>query len=91
MDLTGVRLILVNAFEDYDDRGSKQQMVDLLRQLHVDWPVVDGGPELRKAFGVSQIPSLFVYDAGGALVQAFRRHQRPTPSSKELSTYLSSP
>lgn len=91
MDLTGVRLILVNAFEDYDDRGSREQMLDLLHQRAIQWPVVDGGPELRKAFGVRQIPSLFVYSAEGTLVQAFRRHERPMPSKRELATYLSSP
>ncbi len=91
MDLTGVRLILVNAFEDYDDRGSKQKMRDLLLQLDIKWPVVDAGPELRRAFGVRQIPSLFVYDAAGQLVQSFRRHERPPPSRQELVTYLSSP
>lgn len=91
MDLTGVRLILVNAFEDYGDRGSKQQMRDLLLQLDIQWPVVDGGAELRKAFGVRQIPSLFVYDAAGNLVRAFRRHEGPPPSAQELLTYLSSP
>ena len=91
MELTGVRIILVNAFEDYDDRGSKQQMLDLLRQLDVEWPVVDGGLALRKAFGVQKIPSLFVYDRDGNLVRAFRRHERPMPSKRELSTYLSSP
>ena len=84
-------MILVNAFEDYDDRGSKQQMLDLLRQLGVQWPVVDGGLELRNAFGVRKIPSLFVYNAKGNLVQAFRRHERPMPSARELATYLSSP
>ena len=91
MELTGVRLILVNAFEDYDDRGSAQQMLDLLRQLGVPWPVVHGGPELRDAFGVQKIPSLFVYNARGNLVQAFRRQERPMPSNRELATYLSSP
>ncbi len=91
MNLTGVRVILVNAFEDYDDRGSVGQMLDLLHQLAIQWPVVNGGPALRKAFGVRQIPSLFVYNAEGNLVQAFRRHERPTPSTRELATYLSSP
>ena len=92
LDLTHARVILVNAFEDYDDRGSRQDMRDLLARLGITWPVVAGSPELRKIFGnIRKIPAVFVYDGDGREIAAFRRSKRPAPTLDELRAHLSPP
>jgi len=85
-------VVLVNAFEDYEDRGSLAQMRALLATMAIRWPVVAGTPQLRRAFGgVRRIPAMFIYDQAGRQLAAFRRSERPPPTLEELRTYLSPP
>ncbi|RMH45145.1 MAG: hypothetical protein D6689_00680 [Deltaproteobacteria bacterium] len=89
MDLSDVRVVLVNAFEDYGERGSERAMRALLAERGIRWPVVAGDASLRRLFRVRQIPSLFVFDGDGRLVRAFRRSEGPPPTREELASYLS--
>lgn len=90
LDLGGARMVLVNAFEDYDDRGSTDDMRALLAERGIDWPVVVGNEDLRRRFDVTKIPSVFIYDEGGREIAAYRRRDRGPPTTQELQAHLSS-
>ena len=82
---TGLRVILINAFEEYAERSDQSRMRGFLAKQGIAWPVVVGNKELRTAFGnITKIPSLFVFDGQGRELAAFRRQERLPPSVDEL-------
>ena len=75
--------------EEYDHLGGAQE-VRRYRAEHAPWlrvvPVDDG---LYQAFGSpAKIPTLYVYDARGALVETFDRGVRAQPDERELEALL---
>lgn len=90
MDLRGVRVVLVNAFEDYADRGGDADLRRLLAELGAPWPVVGDTGALRRRFDVRRIPALFAYGPDGRL-RARWRGRDARPSASVLRSHLSSP
>lgn len=87
----GVRVIGINAFEDFDDLSDAATLTAFLGTNHPWLRVVRGDDALLRSLGgVRKIPTLFVFDARGVRVKAFRRSQRLPPTKKELGQLLSS-
>ncbi|ACY17656.1 TlpA family protein disulfide reductase [Haliangium ochraceum] len=81
-----VRIVGVNAFEDYDDRSDEQRLRDFLASSAPWLRVVRADEPLMAALGQpSKIPTMYVFDRAGALVHSFRRDRRPPPDRAELS------
>ena len=84
-----LRIILVNDWEDWSKRSDEDRMRSYLADQGISFPVVRGGPEMRRAFGdITKIPSLFVFDESGREVAAYRRQERPMPDAAELRAAL---
>jgi thiol-disulfide isomerase/thioredoxin len=85
-----VRLIGVNyrGHEEYDHRGSSVA----IRAFAAGTPwlrIVPIGDDLFDAFGRPPlIPTIYVYDRAGVLVQTFDRRQRTPPTHDELVALL---
>jgi thiol-disulfide isomerase/thioredoxin len=87
-----LRIVGLNAYEDWEDRSNPAQLAAYVAE-HAPWlPVVRADEALLAALGgVPKIPSLFVFDAEGRLVKAFRRHEREQPSKAEIVAALAEP
>lgn len=84
-----VRVIGVNAFEDFEDLSSAATLKEFLGTNHPWLTVVRGDDQVLRALGgVTKIPTLFVFDGRGAAVKVYRREQRDPPSKKELARLL---
>jgi thiol-disulfide isomerase/thioredoxin len=76
--------------EEYDNRGN----AEAVRALAVDTPwlrIVPADDALFDAFGAPpKVPTIFVYDSKGTLVETFDRRDRPVPREQELDDLLRS-
>lgn len=93
-DLAGteprLRIVGVNAYEEWGARSDDLRMRRFLAE-HAPWlqVVVRADQRLLDAFGgIPRVPTLFVYDAAGALVREFRRSDRDPPTRQELEEAL---
>jgi thiol-disulfide isomerase/thioredoxin len=87
--LGGLRVILVNAYEDFADRSDEARMRSFLAERAVTWPVVRDRGGLRAAFGgVPKIPAMFVFDAQGRELARYGVPARPVPRGAELRAAL---
>ena len=75
--------------EEYDHLGGAQE-VRRYRAEHAPWlRVVPVDDAIYVAFGSpSKIPTMYVYDAHGALIQTFDRAVREQPGERELEALL---
>jgi thiol-disulfide isomerase/thioredoxin len=87
----GLRVIGVNAreHEEYDARGDAAAVRAYVAD-HAPWlRVVPADDALFGALGrPPRIPTTFVYDGAGALVQTYDRSERPPPAKAELAALL---
>ena len=85
----GLKIVGLNAYEDWGDASDDEKLRVYLAE-HAPWlPVVKADASLLESLGgVPKIPSLFVFDGRGQLVEAFRRHERRPPSLGELRAAL---
>jgi thiol-disulfide isomerase/thioredoxin len=78
------------AHEEYDQRGNSAS----IRALADETPwlrIAPAGDELFAAFGSPpKVPTIFVYDSRGKLVETFDRRDRPAPREQELDDLLRS-
>jgi thiol-disulfide isomerase/thioredoxin len=87
---TRARIVAVNyrGHEEYDHRGNSEA----IRAFAHTTPwlrVVPIGDELFDAFGrPALIPTIYVFDRGGTLVQTYDRRQRTMPGRDELAALL---
>lgn len=76
--------------EEYDHRGN----AEAVRALAADTPwlrIVPADDALFDAFGAPpKVPTIFVYDSRGTLVETFDRRDRPVPREQELDDLLRS-
>lgn len=86
---TGLRVIGVNAYEDWGDRSDAQRLRAFLTREAPWLEVVRGDADVLRVFGgVPKIPSMFVYDREGRAVAEFRRDKRPPPRRAELRSAI---
>lgn len=87
----GVRIIGLNAYEEYDNNSDEQKLRSFLA-AKAPWLTVvrDDGTLLETFGGVPNIPTVFVYDRDGDVVHEFRRDRRPPPDSRELAAAIDS-
>jgi len=84
-----LRVVGVNAYEEWDDRSDQQRLRHFLADRHPWLRVVHGDGHMLAAFGgVPKVPSLFVYDRDGHLLAAYQRARRPPPDAAELRQAL---
>ncbi len=87
----GLRVLGVNyrAHEEYDGRGDAQAVRAYVRD-HAPWmPVIPAGDALYGQLGrPTKIPTIYVWDARGDLVEIFDRRARPLPTAAELDALL---
>ncbi len=85
------RILGVNykGYEEYDNRGNSAQLRAVIAQ-HFPWlRVVPANDQLFAALGRPPlIPTLWVYDARGALAATYDRSQRAPPTRAELEALL---
>lgn len=85
-----MRIIGLNAYEDYADRGNETTMRAYVGEYAPWMRVVRATPELLAAFGTpKKVPSVFVYDHESRLVEAYDRGQRPPPDRATLEAVYS--
>jgi|GEM_PF-1773725 len=83
-----VRIIGVNykAHEEYASRGSSDAVRAYVTASAPWLRVVPIGDDIFRAFGAPpKVPTLFVFDRSGALVQRYDRRAREMPDASELS------
>lgn len=83
-----VRIIGVNykAHEEYASRGSSDAVRAYLAASAPWLRVVPIGDDIFRAFGAPpKVPTMFVFDRGGALVKTYDRRTREMPDATELS------
>lgn len=87
----GVRVLGVNyrGHEEYDHRGDSAAVRRYVAE-HAPWlRVVPAGEVLFRALGrPPKVPTLYVYDRGGALVARYDRRERAIPDARELRAVL---
>ena len=87
----GLRVLGVNyrGHEEYDARGSSQQVRNYVRNFAPWMRVVPVGEDLFTELGrPPKVPTLYVYDARGALVTTYDRQLRDQPDRNELEALL---
>lgn len=86
-----VAIVGLNYYEDWGERSDEATLRAYLRD-HAPWlPVVRGTPAMIAALGdVPKIPSVFVFDPRGALVQRWKRDETRPPTLDELRAALAS-
>jgi len=81
-----LRVIGINAYEDWSDRSDEKKLRSFVNDNAPWLRVVTATPELLSAFsGVPKIPTVFVFDGQGQLVEEFRRDRRDPPDKEELA------
>jgi thiol-disulfide isomerase/thioredoxin len=88
-DEPGLRIIGLNAYEDYRDFSDSERLRAYL-DANAPWlRVVPANKEMMGAFdGVPKIPTMFLFDREGNLIKEFRRDKRRPPSAEELSAAI---
>jgi thiol-disulfide isomerase/thioredoxin len=87
----GLRVLGVNyrGHEEYDARGSSAQVRSYVRNFAPWMRVVPVGEQLFGELGrPPKVPTLYVYDARGALVATYDRQLRDQPDRAELESLL---
>ncbi len=87
----GLRVIGLNyrGHEEYDARGNAAAVRNYRRHFAPWMRVVPADERLFDEIGrPPKIPTMFVYDAGGALVQVYDRRVRAMPDGAELEGLL---
>ena len=87
----GLRVLGVNyrGHEEYDARGSSEQVRSYVRNFAPWMRVVPVGEDLFTELGrPPKVPTLYVYDARGALVATYDRQLRDQPDRDELEALL---
>ncbi len=75
--------------EEYDGRGDSAAVRAFVAERAPFMRVIPAGPELFAALGrPPRVPTLYVYDAAGALVAAYDPQERPAPGHGELRALL---
>jgi thiol-disulfide isomerase/thioredoxin len=88
-ELPSLRIILVNAFEDFAERRGDDALRAYLAEAALPWPVVRGSAELRAAFGNPQkIPAMYVFAADGAERARYVLPARRIPPRDQLLELL---
>ena len=88
-DRPNLRVIGVNAYEEFDDLSDEQALDAFLREAHPWLTVVRADATLLKSLGgVRKIPSLFVFGRDGARLKEYRRSRRAPPTRTELAALL---
>jgi len=83
---SALRVIGINAYEEWSDRSDERKLRAFVSDNAPWLEVVTATPELMAAFsGVPKIPTVFVFDAEGQLVEEFRRDRRDPPGKEELA------
>lgn len=84
-----LRVIGVNAYEEYEDRSSEDQLRAFLATAAPWLQVVRASESLLDALGhPTKIPTMFLFDGQGKLVQAYLRADRIPPDKAELQARL---
>lgn len=85
----GVRIIGVNAYEEFADRSDEERLRGFLAENAPWLQVVRADDALMDALGQPRkIPSVYVFDRDGALVAAFLRARRAPPTKAELTATI---
>ncbi|WP_428265462.1 TlpA family protein disulfide reductase [Haliangium sp.] len=80
-----VRIIGVNAFEDWGDMSDQNRLRAFLAHDAPWLQVVPNDDAVLAALGrPTKIPTLFVFDRGGRLVVSYLRARRRPPDKREL-------
>jgi thiol-disulfide isomerase/thioredoxin len=84
-----VQIIGLNAYEDWEDASNEATLRAYL-EMNAPWLTVVRSDDamLRDLGGVPKIPSLFVFDGAGRLVQGWKRNERSPPTLAELEATL---
>lgn len=84
-----VRVVGVNAYEDYDDRSDMMRLQDFL-SAEAPWlQVVPADQDIMAALGTpKKVPTMFVYRRDGTLARAFLRTQGPPPDKAAVRAVL---
>lgn len=85
-----LRIIGVNAYEDFQGISNRDKLKRYIAD-NAPWltEIVSADSERLADFGgVPKIPTLFLYDAQGGVVEEYRRNQRPAPTPEELEAAI---
>jgi thiol-disulfide isomerase/thioredoxin len=85
----GVAIVGLNYYEAWGERSDEAQLRAYVG-ANAPWlPVVRGTPAMIADLGgVPKIPSVFVFDGGGELVQRWKRNETTPPTLDELRAAL---
>lgn len=84
-----LRIIGVNAYEEYNDLSDEARLRAFLAESAPWLQVVRADGDLFAALGrPAKIPTLFVFERDGALVEAYLRAQRRPPDKAELQAAI---
>ncbi len=80
-----VHVIGINAYEEWEQASDEATLRAYVAESAPWLPVVRADKALLKSLGgVPKIPSVFVFDGAGRLVERFKRNERPVPTLDEL-------
>lgn len=85
-----LRIIGVNAYEDFQGISNRDKLNSYIAD-NAPWltEIVPADSTLLADFGgIPKIPTLFLYDAQGGVVEEYRRNIRPAPSPEELEAAI---
>ncbi|MBL4634373.1 MAG: hypothetical protein JKY56_10905, partial [Kofleriaceae bacterium] len=85
-----LRIIGVNAYEDFQGISNEGKLKRYIAD-NAPWltEIVSADSKMLADFGgIPKIPSLFLYDADGRVVEEYRRNKRPAPSPEELDAAI---
>ncbi len=81
----GLRVIGVNYYEEFDQLSDEERLRSFLRESAPWLQVVRADEALFAALGrPSKIPTVYLFDGQGKLVEAYLRSQRDPPGKAEL-------
>ncbi len=86
----GLRIIGVNAYEDFQGISNRGKLNRYIAD-NAPWltEIVSADSKMLADFGgIPKIPSLFLYDADGRVVEEYRRNKRPAPTPEELDAAI---
>ena len=84
-----LRVIGVNAYEEYADFGDEERLRAFLAEAAPWLQVVRADADLFAALGrPTKIPSMFLFDGSGAVVETYLRVRRRPPDKAELAAAI---